>query len=52
VVAIHEQYRLGPVGYIAAAVLSHWNATVALLLMMALALFFLLPPRERRDAGA
>ena len=47
VVAIHEQYRMGPVGYIAAAVLSYWNATIAMALMMALALFFLLPPRQK-----
>jgi uncharacterized membrane protein len=46
VVAIHEQYRWGPVGYIAAAALSPWHATLAMGLMMALALFFLIPPRS------
>jgi uncharacterized membrane protein len=45
VVAIHRQYALGPVGYVAAAVLSYWNATLAMALMMGLALFFLIPPR-------
>jgi uncharacterized membrane protein len=51
VVAIHEQYRWGPVGYVAAAILSPWHATLAMALMMALALFFLLPPREKRGAS-
>ena len=45
VVAIHQQYRWGPVGYVAAALLSHWHATLAMGLMMGLALFFLIPPR-------
>jgi hypothetical protein len=48
VVAIHGQYRMGPVGYVAAAVLAHWSAEAALGLMMALALFFLIPPRKPR----
>jgi uncharacterized membrane protein len=48
VVAIHGQYRMGPLGYVAAAVLAHWSAEAALGLMMALALFFLIPPRAPR----
>ena len=47
--AIHEQYRMGPLGYVAAAVLAYWSAVAALALMMGLALFFLIPPRTPRD---
>ncbi|MGH7740449.1 MAG: TMEM175 family protein [Candidatus Eiseniibacteriota bacterium] len=51
VVAIHQQYRWGPVGYIAAAMISPWNATGAMALMMGLALFFLIPPRTPASRG-
>ena len=44
--AIHQQYRWGPVGYVAATLLSYWQATLAMGLMMGLAIYFLLPPRS------
>ena len=47
VVAIHEQYRYGPVFYAVAFGLAFWNAALTVAVTGALALFFLLPPRSR-----
>jgi uncharacterized membrane protein len=47
VIAIREQYRFGPLIYAVAAALALWNARLGFALMMALAIFFLIPPRTR-----
>jgi uncharacterized membrane protein len=48
--AIHDQYRWGPVWYLVALVLSMVNATVSVGIVLALAVFFALPPRRGPDA--
>jgi uncharacterized membrane protein len=45
--AIHAQYRMGPVFYLAAFLLSFWSATASVAVCMGLALFFAIPPRAR-----
>jgi uncharacterized membrane protein len=47
VIAIHEQYRFGPWIYAIAGALALWNAKLGFALMVALAVFFLIPPRPR-----
>lgn len=44
--AIHAQYRFGPLFYVASLLLALWNASAAIALNMALALFFAIPPRK------
>lgn len=46
VLAIHEQYRFGPLFYVASFLLAWWNAGAAMALNLAFALFFALPPRK------
>jgi uncharacterized membrane protein len=47
VIAIHEQYRMGPVIYGAALALAFWDARASLAVTFLLALFFAIPPRSR-----
>jgi uncharacterized membrane protein len=49
VTAIHRQYLAGPAVYTGATLLSIWHAKVALSVMLALAVYFLLPPRAKRE---
>lgn len=46
VVAIHAQYRFGPLFYVASFLLSWWSASAAMALNMAFALLFAIPPRK------
>ena len=46
VLAIHARYRVGPVGYLVAALLAFWSAGASLALNSALALWFALPHRR------
>jgi electron-transferring-flavoprotein dehydrogenase len=43
--AIHAQYRMGPVFYLVAFVLSFWSAGASVAVCAGLALFFAIPPR-------
>jgi uncharacterized membrane protein len=46
VLAIHRQYRFGPLFYVASFLLSWWNASAGIALNMAFALFWAIPPRR------
>ena len=51
VVAIHRQYLFGPTIYTGAALLTFWQPRAALGVMLALAVFFLMPPRMDKPTG-
>jgi uncharacterized membrane protein len=44
--AIHAQYRMGPIFYLLAFVLSFWSAMASVAVCAGLALFFAIPPRN------
>jgi uncharacterized membrane protein len=46
VMAIHAQYRMGPIFYLVALGLAFWNAGASLSMNLLLALFFAIPPRR------
>jgi len=45
VLAIHAQYRMGPIFYVVALALAFWDARASMATNLLLALFFALPPR-------
>jgi uncharacterized membrane protein len=47
--AIHAAYRMGPVWYLVAFVLSFWSPDAALAVCGVLALFFALPPKRSEN---
>jgi uncharacterized membrane protein len=51
VLTMHAQYRYGPLMYVLATALSLLNAHAGFLLMLAIAVFFLIPPREKTRGG-
>lgn len=46
VVAIHKQYRYGPVFYVVATLISLWHPIAGIVACAVIALFFLLPPQK------
>lgn len=52
VVAIHAQYRMGPIFYLVAFGLAFWSAAASLLTSLALALFFAIPPRHGQESSS
>jgi len=51
VLAIHDQYRVGPIAYLVAFVVAFWWPNVSIAMMLALAVFFLIPAKVK-SAGS
>jgi hypothetical protein len=52
VLATHAQYKYGPLFYVATFALAFWSATASLVVNLATAIFFAIPPARETSGRA